>query len=71
MSKKIYNNAIDLIGSTPMVRINKIPGLTGGNVYAKMELFNPGGSIKDRICLSKIDETDNAKRQRPADDIAE
>ena len=71
MSKKIYNNAIDLIGSTPMVRINKIPGLTGGNVYAKMELFNPGGSIKDRICLSMIEAAEKAGRLHPGDTIIE
>ena len=71
MSKKIYNNAIDLIGSTPMVRINKIPGLTGGSVYAKMELFNPGGSIKDRICLSMIEAAEKAGRLQPGDTIIE
>jgi len=71
MSKNIYNNAIGLIGNTPMVRINKIPGLTGGNVYAKMELFNPGGSIKDRICLSMIEAAEKAGRLRPGDTIIE
>ena len=71
MSKKIYDNAIDLIGSTPMVRINKIPGLTGGSVYAKMELFNPGGSIKDRICLSMIEAAEKAGRLHPGDTIIE
>ena len=71
MSKNIYNNAIELIGNTPMVRINKIPGLTGGNVYAKMELFNPGGSIKDRICLSMIEAAEKAGRLRPGDTIIE
>ena len=71
MSKKIYNNAIDLIGSTPIVRINKIPGLTGGSVYAKMELFNPGGSIKDRICLSMIEAAEKAGRLHPGDTIIE
>ncbi|HZX49296.1 MAG TPA: cysteine synthase A [Nitrospirota bacterium] len=71
MSKKIHNNAIELIGNTPMVRINKIPGLTGGNVYAKMELFNPGGSIKDRICLSMIEAAEKAGRLSPGDTIIE
>ena len=71
MSKKIHNNAIELIGNTPMVRINKIPGLTGGNVYAKMELFNPCGSIKDRICLSMIEAAEKAGRLSPGDTIIE
>ena len=71
MSKNIYQNAIDLIGSTPMVKINKITGLTGGNVYAKMESFNPGGSIKDRICLSMIEAAEKAGKIRPGDTIVE
>ena len=71
MSKNIYNNAIELIGNTPMVRINKIPGLAGGNVYAKMELFNPGGSIKDRICLSMIEAAEKTGRLSPGDTIIE
>ena len=71
MSKNIYQNAIDLIGTTPMVRINKISGLAGGNVYAKMESFNPGGSIKDRICLSMIEAAEKAGKIRPGDTIVE
>lgn len=71
MGNTVYSNAIDLIGNTPMVRINKVPGLTGGNVYAKMELFNPGGSIKDRICLSMIEAAEKAGRLRPGDTIIE
>jgi cysteine synthase A len=71
MSKNICQNAIDLIGSTPMVRINKISGLGGGNVYAKMESFNPGGSIKDRICLSMIEAAEKAGKIRPGDTIVE
>ena len=71
MSNNIYKNAIDLIGTTPMVRINKISGLAGGNVYAKMESFNPGGSIKDRICLSMIEAAEKAGKIHPGDTIVE
>ena len=71
MSKNIYQNAIDLIGTTPMVRINKISGLAGGNVYAKMESFNPGGSIKDRICLSMIEAAEKAGKIHQGDTIVE
>lgn len=70
-SKNVFRDSIDLIGNTPMVRINKMPGLSGGNVYAKMELFNPGGSIKDRICLSMIEAAEKAGRLRPGDTIIE
>lgn len=54
---KIYNNLIELIGNTPLVRINKLN--TGYNdIVAKVEFFNPAGSIKDRAALSMIEEAE-------------
>ena len=48
--------ALDLIGSTPMVRLNRLPQLdgVGAEVWAKLENLNPGGSVKDRICLAMV-----------------
>lgn len=71
MSKKIFQNALALIGGTPLVRINNISRMTGGNIYAKLESFNPGGSIKDRICLSMIEAAEKAGRLHPGDTIIE
>ena len=48
----IYEDGIDLIGNTPMISLNKI-GYP--NVYVKLEKYNPGGSIKDRIAISMIE----------------
>ena len=48
----IYKNALELIGNTPMVSLESI-GFE--NVYVKLEKYNPGGSIKDRIALSMIE----------------
>ena len=45
----IGNNVLDLIGNTPMVRINKLTGKKDATVLAKLERFNPGGSVKDRM----------------------
>lgn len=45
----IYNNVIEAIGNTPIVRLNRIACGTSANVFAKLEFMNPGGSIKDRI----------------------
>lgn len=45
---KVYNNILEVIGNTPIVRLNKITG-GRGNIYAKLEFFNPSGSIKDRM----------------------
>lgn len=50
----IYESITDLIGNTPLVRIKKINN-TGADVLAKLESFNPGGSVKDRIALNMIE----------------
>ncbi|MDV2888420.1 cysteine synthase A, partial [Alkalihalophilus pseudofirmus] len=41
---KLYNSILDLIGNTPIVKLNKLPDSTGADVYIKLESFNPGGS---------------------------
>ncbi len=50
---KVYEHVTDLIGGTPLVRLNRIVP-EGGEVYAKLESFNPGGSVKDRIALAMV-----------------
>lgn len=52
---KIFNNITELIGKTPLVRINKIGADLQAEILIKLELFNPGGSVKDRIGLAMID----------------
>ncbi|MGC8562621.1 MAG: PLP-dependent cysteine synthase family protein [Thermoplasmata archaeon] len=54
---KVYENILDLVGNTPIVRLNKIPEM-GDNIFAKLEFFNPGGSIKDRMALFLIKEAE-------------
>ncbi|GKX29094.1 cysteine synthase [Vallitalea longa] len=51
----IYNNILELVGKTPLVKINKLND-THANLYGKVEYFNPGGSVKDRIALAMIEE---------------
>jgi cysteine synthase B len=51
-----YENVIDMIGNTPMVRINKFSSNPNVSIYAKLEGMNPGGSIKDRIALKMIEQ---------------
>jgi cysteine synthase B len=51
-----YENVIDMIGHTPMVRINKFSSNPNVSIYAKLEGMNPGGSIKDRIALKMIEQ---------------
>ena len=48
---KIYNSILDLIGKTPIVKLNKLPEPSGASVFMKLESYNPGGSVKDRAAL--------------------
>lgn len=50
-----YDSVLDLIGDTPLVRLHKVTHDGGAPVYAKVEYFNPGGSVKDRIALRMVD----------------
>ncbi len=53
------NSVLELIGNTPMVRINKIVKKDTASIFAKIEFFNPCSSIKDRICHSMIEAAEN------------
>jgi cysteine synthase len=63
----------ELIGNTPLVRLNKIPQSLGieAEVFAKVELFNAGGSVKDRIALRMIEEAERSGRIKPGDTLIE
>lgn len=54
----IYNNILNTIGNTPMVRINRISTKKGVNIFVKLEGVNPGGSIKDRVALKMIEQAE-------------
>lgn len=66
-------SATELIGNTPLIRLNKIPQSLGieAEVYAKVELFNAGGSVKDRIALRMIEEAEREGRIKPGDTLIE
>jgi cysteine synthase A len=51
---KVASNVLELIGNTPLVRLNRIVDPKTATIFGKLESLNPGGSIKDRICLSMI-----------------
>jgi cysteine synthase len=55
---KIHNNVLDTVGKTPLVRLNRLTTGSKATVVAKLESHNPGGSVKDRICLSMITEAE-------------
>ncbi|HYB93065.1 MAG TPA: cysteine synthase A [archaeon] len=56
--EKIYNTVLETIGNTPLIRLNRIAADLKCTILAKTESRNPGGSVKDRICLSMIDEAE-------------
>jgi cystathionine beta-synthase len=71
-SKQVYDNILGAIGHTPLVRINNITkGLTKAKVYAKIETFNPGNSIKDRMALKMIEDAERDGRLKPGGTIIE
>ena len=67
----IKNNILEAIGNTPMVRINKLNPNPDVNIFAKLEGFNPSGSIKDRIAVKMISEAERDGRLRPGQTIIE
>ncbi len=53
--KRIGNSVADLVGQTPLVKLNRLTGKDDADVYLKLEYFNPGSSVKDRIALAMIE----------------
>jgi cysteine synthase len=71
MPISVAQSPLELIGNTPVVRLNRMPGKGDAEVWAKLENFNPGGSVKDRICLAMIDAAEKAGKIKPGDTIVE
>ena len=68
---KIYNNITELIGNTPIVKLNNVVPEDAADVYVKLEAFNPGSSVKDRIALSMIEDAEKRGLIKPGDTIVE
>jgi len=68
---KAYNNVLELIGNTPLIKLNRVTENLKGNFYAKVEAFNPGHSTKDRIALYIIEEAEKKGILSPGDTIIE
>lgn len=68
---KAYDSILELIGNTPLIKLNKITEGIKGNFYAKVEAFNPGHSAKDRIALHIIEEAERKGILKPGDTIVE
>ncbi len=71
MTEKIYENVLETIGFTPLVKLNRVTRGIEATILAKLEARNPGGSVKDRICMSMIDEAEKQKLLKPNSVIIE
>lgn len=67
----IYESALDLVGHTPIVKLNRIVTEGSADVYVKLEYQNPGGSIKDRIAKAMIEDAEKAGLLKAGDTIVE
>lgn len=68
---QVYDNVLQLVGNTPLIRLNEITKDFDGDFYAKVEAFNPGHSSKDRIALHIIEEAERNGVLKPGDTIIE
>ncbi len=71
MTLKVFDNILGTIGDTPMVRLNRIVRGIPAAVYAKVETFNPGNSIKDRMALRMIEDAERSGALKPGGTIIE
>jgi cysteine synthase len=65
------NTILDLVGYTPMVRLNRVGPLNGAQIWAKLELFNPAGSVKDRTALAMVEDAEKKGLLKPGMTIIE
>ncbi|MGH8825162.1 MAG: cystathionine beta-synthase [Jiangellaceae bacterium] len=66
-----YDNVVDLVGDTPLVRLGRVGADVPAMVLAKVEYFNPGGSVKDRIALRMVEQAESDGRIKPGGTIVE
>src|SRR5258708_18253856 len=70
-SMDIKNNILETIGNTPLIRLNKITKSLAGTVLAKVDYFNPGNSIKDRMALKMVEVAEKEGKLKPGGTIIE
>lgn len=71
MAGRIYENVTDLVGNTPLVRLNSLTEGVGATVLAKLEFYNPANSVKDRIGVAIVDAAEKAGALKPGGTIVE
>jgi len=67
----VASSPLELIGGTPVVRLNRVGPAGGAEIWAKLEMNNPGGSLKDRIALSMVEQAEKSGELHPGSHIVE
>jgi cysteine synthase A len=68
---KVYKNITEVVGNTPLVRLNRITDSAAGNVFAKLEFYGPTSSVKDRIGIAMVDAAEKNGQLKPGGTIVE
>lgn len=68
---RVYDNILETIGKTPLIRLNRVGRSSPCSIYAKLEFLNPGGSVKDRIGITMINEAEKEGRLKPGGTVVE
>ncbi len=68
---RVYSNVLEAVGWTPLIRLNRISAGIAAEIWTKVEFFNPGGSVKDRIGIAMIEEAERQGRLKPGGTIVE
>jgi cystathionine beta-synthase len=68
---QVSDHMIDLVGNTPLVRLHRVTEGIAAQVLAKVEYFNPGGSVKDRIALAMVEDAERSGALQPGGIIVE
>ena len=71
MAERVYDNILQTIGNTPLVRLNRVVADLPCKVYAKVETFNPGNSIKDRMAVKMLEDAERDGKIKPGGTIIE
>ena len=71
MVAPVIDSPLELIGRTPLIRLNRMPGADSARVFCKAEHMNPGGSVKDRICLAMLEDAEKRGLLQPGGTIVE
>jgi len=71
MPAPVVDSVLDLVGETPVVQLRRLSPEGGATIWGKCEHLNPGGSVKDRICLAMIEAAEAEGRLKPGDTIVE